>query len=417
MGVSLALADIQLAQGRLRDAQRTFEYALGLATTHPGLRGAADMHAGLSEVLIERNDLDGAADHLETSTELGEAAGLPSTRTVGASPPPDCSAPVATSMEPSRSSTKRCRSTQPTSRLPSDPSRRSGPGYSSREATSMPPTSGSDDTASEPMTPSATSASSSTSPSLGCSSRKASPATTTRRSSRRGRSWTGFAMQRRPGAGSAAPSRSSCCSQPPTTPRRHPLRNGCPGRRAGRAEPEGHIRLFLHAGPAVTGLLRSIALREAGGSYAAKVLATAEQPHRLARVQPAFRLRSRGKEPRRRCAPPPPSPVSAFTTDSCHPSGCPDLCYGPIGKTAYQCSRLPPNYCFLRCIACSCTQQMTDICLPLHADKAALGASTMSETREQNNAFVKLLSPPSPPPSPHPGLMHTFACKICPGAV
>jgi LuxR family maltose regulon positive regulatory protein len=77
MGVSLAMADIQLAQGRLRDAQRTFEHALRHTVEHPGLRGAADMHVGLSEVLIERNDLDPAARHLETSTELGEAAGLP----------------------------------------------------------------------------------------------------------------------------------------------------------------------------------------------------------------------------------------------------------------------------------------------------------------------------------------------------
>jgi LuxR family maltose regulon positive regulatory protein len=77
MGVSLALADIQLARGRLREAQRTFEHALGLTEQHPGLRGAADMHVGLSEVLIERNELDDAADHLETSAELGESAGLP----------------------------------------------------------------------------------------------------------------------------------------------------------------------------------------------------------------------------------------------------------------------------------------------------------------------------------------------------
>jgi LuxR family maltose regulon positive regulatory protein len=77
MGVSLALADIQLARGRLRDAVRTFEHALALTEVHPGLRGAADMHVGLSEVLIERDELDEAAGHLETSAELGESAGLP----------------------------------------------------------------------------------------------------------------------------------------------------------------------------------------------------------------------------------------------------------------------------------------------------------------------------------------------------
>ncbi|WP_421120687.1 helix-turn-helix transcriptional regulator [Aquihabitans daechungensis] len=77
MGVSLGLADIQLARGRLRDAEHTFEHALHLTAEHPGLRGAADMHVGMSEVLIERNDLEGATVHLDTSTELGESAGLP----------------------------------------------------------------------------------------------------------------------------------------------------------------------------------------------------------------------------------------------------------------------------------------------------------------------------------------------------
>ncbi len=77
MGISLALADIQLARGHLREAQRTFEHALRLTDEHPGLRGAADMHVGLSEVLIERNELDAAERHLEISAELGEAMGLP----------------------------------------------------------------------------------------------------------------------------------------------------------------------------------------------------------------------------------------------------------------------------------------------------------------------------------------------------
>ena len=77
LGCSLALADIQIALGRLSDAKRTFESGLRWTTEHPGLRGAADMHAGLSEVLIERNDLDAAARHLETSNDLGESAGLP----------------------------------------------------------------------------------------------------------------------------------------------------------------------------------------------------------------------------------------------------------------------------------------------------------------------------------------------------
>jgi len=77
LGCSLALADIQMAQGRLSAAKRTFDAGLRWTTEHAGLRGAADMHAGLSEVLIERNDLDAAASHLATSTDLGDSAGLP----------------------------------------------------------------------------------------------------------------------------------------------------------------------------------------------------------------------------------------------------------------------------------------------------------------------------------------------------
>ncbi|MET0143857.1 MAG: LuxR C-terminal-related transcriptional regulator [Ilumatobacteraceae bacterium] len=77
MGCSLALADIQLTQGRLREAQRTFDSALRHIADNPGLRGAADMHVGLSLLAVEHNDLDTAADHLRFSAELGEHMGLP----------------------------------------------------------------------------------------------------------------------------------------------------------------------------------------------------------------------------------------------------------------------------------------------------------------------------------------------------
>jgi LuxR family maltose regulon positive regulatory protein len=77
MGCALALADIQLTQGRLRDAQRTFESARRHAGDHPGLRGAADMYVGLSLVAVERNDVDTATEHLRSSAELGEHMGLP----------------------------------------------------------------------------------------------------------------------------------------------------------------------------------------------------------------------------------------------------------------------------------------------------------------------------------------------------
>jgi LuxR family maltose regulon positive regulatory protein len=79
IGLALALADMRMAQGRLNDAMRTYERGLELATG-PGataLRGAADMHVGISEILRERDDLAGAARHLREATDLGEENGLP----------------------------------------------------------------------------------------------------------------------------------------------------------------------------------------------------------------------------------------------------------------------------------------------------------------------------------------------------
>ncbi|WP_369135656.1 LuxR C-terminal-related transcriptional regulator [Modestobacter sp. I12A-02662] len=82
LGCAIALADIRLAQGRLSDAVDTYEHGLRLSTSAggPALRGAADMHVGLSEVLRERDDRAAARRHLETSAELGEHVGLPQHR-------------------------------------------------------------------------------------------------------------------------------------------------------------------------------------------------------------------------------------------------------------------------------------------------------------------------------------------------
>ena len=79
IGVSLALADMRIAQGRLHDAMLTYERGLELAADQGGvtLRGAADMHTGISEILRQRDDLAGAARHLQQAMHLGEANGLP----------------------------------------------------------------------------------------------------------------------------------------------------------------------------------------------------------------------------------------------------------------------------------------------------------------------------------------------------
>jgi LuxR family transcriptional regulator, maltose regulon positive regulatory protein len=82
IGTAIALADIRIAQGRLGEAQAIYHQGLRQATERAGppLRGAADMHVGLGEILRERDDLDGAARQLRSSEELGEHAGLPQNR-------------------------------------------------------------------------------------------------------------------------------------------------------------------------------------------------------------------------------------------------------------------------------------------------------------------------------------------------
>jgi LuxR family transcriptional regulator, maltose regulon positive regulatory protein len=81
-GVALALADIVLAQGHLQGAMSIYERALRFANEHgePNLRGTADMLVGMSEVHLERNDLEMAAQCLQRSQEQGEHTGLPQHR-------------------------------------------------------------------------------------------------------------------------------------------------------------------------------------------------------------------------------------------------------------------------------------------------------------------------------------------------
>ncbi len=78
IGCAISLADIRIAQGRLRDAMGTYERGLQRATQHgaPVLRGAADMHVGMSGLFLERGDVEAARQQLVMSRELGEQAGL-----------------------------------------------------------------------------------------------------------------------------------------------------------------------------------------------------------------------------------------------------------------------------------------------------------------------------------------------------
>jgi LuxR family maltose regulon positive regulatory protein len=78
LGCSIALADIRIVQGRLREAMRTYEKALAVVPPDgPPLRGTADMYVGMSTLHYESNDLDGAKELLLRSRDLGEHLGLP----------------------------------------------------------------------------------------------------------------------------------------------------------------------------------------------------------------------------------------------------------------------------------------------------------------------------------------------------
>ncbi|MEO6061728.1 MAG: hypothetical protein ABIQ99_07315 [Thermoflexales bacterium] len=84
---AVTLADIRLAQGRTREALRTYEQAMQLATAQgaPALapRGTADIYVGLSELHREHNDLGTATEQLQRGKALGEHTGFLKTGIAG----------------------------------------------------------------------------------------------------------------------------------------------------------------------------------------------------------------------------------------------------------------------------------------------------------------------------------------------
>ncbi|MGO4268380.1 LuxR C-terminal-related transcriptional regulator [Paenibacillus sp. TAF58] len=82
IGGAIALADIRIAQGRLREAIRSYEWGLQLAREQgePELRGTANIYVGMSELYREHDDLLAAMQHLLRSKELGERTGFPPNR-------------------------------------------------------------------------------------------------------------------------------------------------------------------------------------------------------------------------------------------------------------------------------------------------------------------------------------------------
>jgi LuxR family maltose regulon positive regulatory protein len=76
LGCCITLTDIEITQGRLREARRTLERALALADGSQ-MRGVSDMNVGLSRVAWEQGDLVSAAEYLRRADEAGDACGLP----------------------------------------------------------------------------------------------------------------------------------------------------------------------------------------------------------------------------------------------------------------------------------------------------------------------------------------------------
>jgi LuxR family maltose regulon positive regulatory protein len=76
LGCSLGLADMQSGQGLLGEAEATLRAALDVAAAHAPLRGTADMHVGLAEIHLERNELDAATEQLKASLDVGEHLAL-----------------------------------------------------------------------------------------------------------------------------------------------------------------------------------------------------------------------------------------------------------------------------------------------------------------------------------------------------
>lgn len=80
LACTVTRVDLEIALGRLHDADRTVTRALDLArdaATGGPVRGTADMWVALARVTWERGDAAATAEHLHRAADLGEAAGLP----------------------------------------------------------------------------------------------------------------------------------------------------------------------------------------------------------------------------------------------------------------------------------------------------------------------------------------------------
>jgi len=78
LSFTFAIADVLTAQGRLREASRTYQEALRYAAEQggPTLPGEAEAHVGLAEVHAELGDLEAAERELRAGEALGDAGVL-----------------------------------------------------------------------------------------------------------------------------------------------------------------------------------------------------------------------------------------------------------------------------------------------------------------------------------------------------
>jgi LuxR family maltose regulon positive regulatory protein len=76
LGITFVLANIKLAQGRLREAVSAYRQSLQLAESRdaPLPVGTSDLYRGLGELLCEQGDLEAAVQHLLTAQKIGELA-------------------------------------------------------------------------------------------------------------------------------------------------------------------------------------------------------------------------------------------------------------------------------------------------------------------------------------------------------
>ena len=77
LGITFILANIWLAQGRLRETISAYRQVLKLATQQAALPiGTSDLYRGLSELLCEQGDLENAAQNLLTAQQVSELSAL-----------------------------------------------------------------------------------------------------------------------------------------------------------------------------------------------------------------------------------------------------------------------------------------------------------------------------------------------------